>query len=232
MEQLDIEYRFCAPGGESSNFVIAIDPATMQMVAEDPPSLPSWTELEFMRCPNCPLDPATTTHCPVAKNLVKLVEFSQDWMSYDLIDVTVITADRCFSKSTSAQDAFASLMGLLTAASACPRTDFFKPMARFHLPFSAADETAIRVVSMFLLGQYFRRKAGEPVDLDLDGINQAYSDIARVNLSMAQRLRAIAKTDASNNALIGLDCFAKLVPCLIEDDLREYAYLFTRGGAR
>jgi hypothetical protein len=46
-------------------------------------------------------------------------------------------------------------MGLLIAGSSCPYTHFFKPMARFHLPFANKDETLWRAAATYLLARYF-----------------------------------------------------------------------------
>jgi hypothetical protein len=41
------------------------------------------------------------------------------------------------------------------ATSGCRYTAYFKPMARFHLPFANEEETAYRAISMYLLSQRF-----------------------------------------------------------------------------
>ena len=87
-----------------------------------------------------------------------------DLVSYDKVRVTVESEERSVVATLSAQQALASLMGLIMASSGCPRTAVFRPMARFHLPFSSESETAYRVAAMYLLAQHFiasrRRQAG------------------------------------------------------------------------
>ena len=58
-------------------------------------------------------------------------------VSYDQLRVVVETEERAVSANLSAQQGLASLIGLIMASSGCPRTAVFRPMARFHLPFSS-----------------------------------------------------------------------------------------------
>src|SRR5690606_40128032 len=67
----------------------------------------------------------------------------------------------------SAQQALASLMGLVMASSGFPKTAVFRPMARFHLPFSSESETAYRVAAMYLVAQHFAHRDGAPSDLKI-----------------------------------------------------------------
>jgi hypothetical protein len=162
----------------------------------------------------------------VAVCLVKLVPICKDLLSYDLIHVDVIMAERVISKDTSAQKGISSLMGLLMATSGCPRMSFLKPMARFHLPFASDEETLYRATSMYLLAQYFVRKQEQTADLELEGLLQIYHDIQIMNRAMAKRLRSISDKDSALNALVLLDIFAETLPDAIEDSLQEIRYLF------
>jgi hypothetical protein len=119
------------------------------------------------------------------------------------------------------------MMGLINAASGCPKLAFFKPMARFHLPLASQDETIYRAVSTYLLAQYFVRKAGGAADLDLHGLQQIYTDIQSINVSMARRLREASKTDSAVNALVILDMYAQIVPELIENSLVKLRPIFS-----
>ena len=104
--------------------------------------------------------------------------------------------------------------------------DFFKPMARFHLPLASAEETIYRATSMYLLAQYFLKKEGQEVDLDLAGLKEIYSNIRIINETMARRLRAISEKDVALNSLVILDVFAQTLPFVIEESLKEVRYLF------
>lgn len=132
-------------------------------------ALPPWTELGFHQCSNCPLSTAHTKHCPMAVRLVPLVALFDKVRSYDDVTAQVESDERTVTKRTSVQKVLRSLMGLLSASSDCPRIEFLKPMAHYHLPFSSREETVYRVVSTYLLAQYFLRQQGKPADAGLEG---------------------------------------------------------------
>jgi hypothetical protein len=117
-------------------------------------------------------------------------------------------------------------MGLLIAASHCPHTNFFKPMARFHLPLASEDETIYRATANFMLAQYFCKDSNPNPDFSLEGLNTIYHNMQLVNRAMAARLRATAQTDSSINAIILLDMYAKSMPHVIRSELEEIRPLF------
>ena len=90
------------------------------------------------------------SHCPAALHLSTVIDGFTDLVSYDKVRVDVESEERSVIATLSAQQALASLMGLIMASSGCPRTAVFRPMARFHLPFSSESETAYRVAAMYL----------------------------------------------------------------------------------
>lgn len=209
-------YRFEFPDGRSE--AVQIGPA-----ADAPARLPPWTELAFHQCANCPLSAAETTHCPMAVRLVPLVDLFDKVRSYDDVTAQVESDERTVTKRTSVQRVLRSLMGLLSAGSECPRIEFLKPMAHYHLPFSSREETVYRVVSTYLLAQYFLRQQGKAADAGLEGLKANYRELQRVNAGMAERLGAIRAEggDSSVNALVLLDLFAQSLPDSIDTELEE-----------
>jgi hypothetical protein len=99
-------------------------------------------------------------------------------------------------------------------------------MARYHLPFATQEETIFRVVSTYLLEQYFRHKQALSIDMELDNLKKVYGEIQIVNKAMSSRLRTIGIEDSAVNAVVLLDIFAKMMPYSIEDSLEEIRYLF------
>jgi hypothetical protein len=148
-------------------------------------------------------------------------------LSFDEVEMEVITPERVVTKSTTVQRAISSLMGLIMATSGCPHMAFLKPMARFHLPFATEEETIVRAVSTYLLAQYFRHKQSKDVDMDLARLKNIYKEIQTVNVAMASRLRSVSEKDSTVNAVILLDILAKTLPYTIEDSLEEIQYLFS-----
>ncbi len=155
-----------------------------------------------------------------------LVAQFEDLLSHDRVFLEVTTPERTISGETTIQRAVSSLMGLLLAASNCPHTVFFKPMARFHLPLASEEETIFRATSTYMLTQYFHQHSGREPDFSLTSLNQIYHNIQEVNHAMARRLRLVSKTDSSINAIILLDMYAKAMPYAIKQALDEISYLF------
>lgn len=210
-------YHFLFPDGRSES--LEAGAAAPQPLA----ALPPWTELGFHQCANCPLSTSDTKHCPMAVQLMPLVALFEKVRSYDDVTATVETDERTVTKRTSVQKVLRSLMGLLSASSDCPRIEFLKPMAHYHLPFSSREETVYRVVSTYLLSQYFLRQQGKAADAGLDGLKAHYRELQRVNAGMAERLGAIRAEggDSSVNALVLLDLFAQSLPDSIDTELEE-----------
>lgn len=208
-------YRFSFPDGRAESLDTAAGSAQA--------GLPPWTELGFHQCGNCPLSTAHTRHCPMAVRLVPLVALFEKVRSYDDVTAQVESDERTVTKRTSVQKVLRSLMGLLSASSDCPHIEFLKPMAHYHLPFSSREETVYRVVSTYLLAQYFLRQQGKPADAGLEGLKAHYRELQQVNQGMAARLGAIRheQGDSSVNALVLLDLFAQSLPDSIDADLEE-----------
>jgi hypothetical protein len=192
--------------------------------------LPAWTELGFHQCANCPLSTADTKRCPMAVRLVPLVALFQRVRSYDDVTAQVESDERTVTRRTSVQKVLRSLMGLLSASSDCPHIEFLKPMAHYHLPFSSREETVYRVVSTYLLAQYFLRQQGKAADEGLQGLKAHYRALQQVNQGMAARLGAIRDEggDSSVNALVLLDLFAQSLPDSIDADLEELMPAFQK----
>ena len=226
MKTIVYKYSFKFPSGREETFCIRLDAHSLTPLDKPSSPPPDWTRLEFKQCENCPLEPSEDAYCPLAVNLVDLVTRMGDVVSYDEVYVTVNLDDRQVVRSSTAQEGISSLMGLITATSGCPHTIFFKPMARFHLPFATAEETCYRVATMYMLAQYFRWQNDLEVDLDLDYLQRFYTQVAKINHGIAERLRAEKREDGTVNALVLLDMYVKSVPHTIKDTLATLSPLF------
>lgn len=221
MTSFALTYRFALPNGRERVFPLRLarDNAALPAPAVDNP--PSWTALPFQQCAGCPLANTGATHCPAALHLSSVIDGFTDVISYDQVGVTVETEERSISATLPAQQALASLMGLLIAASGCPKTAVFRPMARFHLPFANESETAYRVAAMYLIAQHFAARAGSETDITLKSLETIYRDIHVVNRGLAHRLRAATRQDAIVNAIVLLDVNTSLIPAAIHEILDE-----------
>ena len=219
MDPRVITYRFDAKDGTQAEFDLVLDRDTLQL---PPPEgdLPEWTALEFRQCPNCPLDPAEHPRCPSAAHLPRLIHTFNHLVSHDKVRVEVTTVERTFIQEVSMQKGIGTLMGLIMATSGCPITAFFRPMARFHLPFSTQDETIYRATGTYMLLDYFRTRAGgKEADRDLEGLAEVYERVHTLNGAFFDRVKVAARTDSSLNAVVHLDMFALMLPLQARKEL-------------
>ena len=218
-------YQFNFPDKESIELNIEVDSLTVTLQPNDE-ELPFWTALDFNQCSNCPLNIEKNAFCPVAKNLVPLLNVSNSLVSYDEVNVIITTADRTISANTTMQRAMSSILGLIMATSPCPHLEFLKPMARFHLPLASEEETIYRTTSMYMLAQYFRHQQGMSFEMGFKGLTENYAKLKIINRALANRIRAAIKQDATVNAIILLDLLSQAVTWSIEDQLDELQPLF------
>lgn len=227
MGSIDIQYRLVLHNGQTETIDIRLDKQTLERVNLGDSSPPAWAELAFEQCPHCPLSPQQHPHCPVAVGLADIAHRFDQLVSFDEIDLEVITEERQVTQHTTAQRAISSLLGLSIATSGCPHTAYFKPMARFHLPLASEENTIYRAAGMYLLAQFFLKKEGSASDPGLLGLRKIYENLHQVNLCIAKRLKSATVTDSSVNAIVLLDSFTNTLPYVIEDHLDEIAYLFS-----
>jgi hypothetical protein len=215
-----IEYRYKFKGGLTKTFTLHLDRDTLGLLVERRPDPPVWALLTHQQCQNCPLDVELHPYCPVALNFVEIAEQFRDMVSHEDVAVTVTTEDRTYTKDTTIQQGLSSLIGIIMTTSGCPVLEHLKPMVRFHLPFASLDETVFRMVSMYLVVQYYRNQDGQKAEWTLDGLMRVYGEVGIVNRDFANRLRDAAKKDANINALVNLDCFASMMPLVADDTLK------------
>lgn len=226
MKTLDFSYIFTLEDQKKEIFNLHLDSETLKLITTLPPSLPEWVQLDFHQCPHCPLDVKHSPNCPVALNLLGITQRFDQLLSYDYVHIHVDTQDRSISQDTTVQRGLSSLLGLLMATSGCPLMDFFKIMARFHLPFASTEETIWRAISTYMLAHYFLKKENVTFEFDFQNLSDIYTQIQLVNRTMAERLRKACQQDSMVNALILLDLFAKEIVPVIEESLDEIRQYF------
>jgi hypothetical protein len=214
-------YRFLFDERDDIEFKVVLDRETLNLMREVTNHHPPWTRLDYEKCPNCPLDPETQECCPVAVNLEEIIDFFKSSISYEEVDVVIDSGARNYMKHTSLQKGISSLMGIYMVTSGCPILGKLKPMVRYHLPFATLEETRYRVISMYLLAQYFLHKRGERPDWELRNLVRIYNDVRTVNKQFRKRLLHIEVEDASVNALAILDSFAEFVPFTITENMLD-----------
>ncbi|NTV13298.1 MAG: hypothetical protein HGA96_05120 [Desulfobulbaceae bacterium] len=223
---ISIRYTFRFQGREPEVFNLLLDGRKLTLQNRPQQELPDWVALGFEQCPHCPLNPAEIPCCPVAVNLMDTVHRFEGVKSYDRLLLEVISRERTITQETSAQGGISSLVGLLCSTSGCPHTDFFKPMARFHLPLASGSETLFRAAGMYVLAQYFRHQGGLEAELELGGLVTIYRNMHTLNVKIAKRLQSATRTDSSVNAIVLLDVFTHVLPYEIEEQMGQIRHLF------
>lgn len=214
-------YRFDIPDSDPVVVTLDFDPRTYLLEVPALVERAPWMDINCHKCPNCTLPPETR-YCPTAVGLADFLPDFTSRLSHERVHVVVETANRTIHSKTSLQAGLASLIGLISATSGCPRTRFLRPLARFHLPFADERETLFRVFSSWLLTSYVhQRLVGRQAPQSMDGLKRLYEELSVVNASLAQRLRTVASRDALLNAIIILDSFAQMAPVNIEGQLED-----------
>jgi len=226
MDVIKIRYCFELDTQRREIVDLRLDPRTLEVINQQSADLPAWTRLEFHQCTHCPLHAEDHPHCPVAVNISLVIGRFDTVVSHNEIDLQVITTERIVSQRTTVQRAISSLLGLLFAASGCPHTGYLKPMARFHLPLASEEDTFYRAAGMYLLAQYFLRQEGRTGTLQLDGLKDIYSNLHKLNVMIAERIRSATQADSSVNAVILLDMISNIIPIVIEEHLEKLRPLF------
>lgn len=107
-------------------------------------------------------------------------------------------------------------MGLILATSACPILARMRPLAHMHMPFVTPTEMVYRFVSMHLMGHFLR---GKPAGLN--GLDELFSDIDRVNHAFFARLNRAVQRDAGINALVSLQSHSMLTSMSIKPEMEN-----------
>lgn len=226
MDTICFEYQFKFSDGSVREFRVEINPDTM-IALEDPNyQPPDWTKLETHQCSHCPYNKADKPYCPVAKSIARVAEAFKADISHTETTVMVKTENRFYGKRTDIQIGLQSLFGLMMATTECSHMDLFKPMARYHLPFSTLDETVVRIIGKYLIAQYLKTQKGQTPALDMQELIDGYANVSIVNRAMIQRVRSISKGDADKNAIIILDGFAALLPMELQSGLETLSKIF------
>jgi hypothetical protein len=220
------KYQFDFPDGKQKSFLVDFDNKSLQSELVNENHYPDWAQLEFHQCESCPLTSEDYLYCPLAVNLVPIIYWCKDLVSYSEVDVTITSTEREVRAHTSLQRAVSSLLGLLMSSSACPKMKFLRPLARFHLPLATHEETIFRAASATFLKNYFDAEQSKSDQELLTELKQHYQELQNINQFIAERIRGATKCDAAVNAIVILDVLSKSVSFSIDASLKQIRYLF------
>jgi hypothetical protein len=224
----EFDYIFQFDDGSTIEYPIALDPETLSLIPKEFKLTPNgWTRLDHQQCDNCPLTMESHSHCPIAVNIMELVETFKTVFSYHDCTVICKTTERTYLKKTSVMEGLSAIFGVIMATSDCPRMEFLKPMARFHLPFSTIEETTVRTTCMFLLSQYFKHKDDKDMIFDFKTLEQHYARVQQVNEGILKRIKSIGSEDADKNAIITLHSLSQFLSMEIDYSLGSLEYIFS-----
>jgi len=223
------DYQFQFEDGYTKNYHIALDPKTLSLIPDEHRHQPQdWTKLNYKQCSICPLVIDSHPFCPIAVNIMELVETFKDVLSYHNCTILCETEDRTYSKNTSIMEGLSAIFGVIMATSDCPIMNFLKPMARFHLPFSSVEETTVRTASMYLLSLYFRYKdQSDIIKIDFKTLENHYVQVRQVNEGIIKRISNVSKQDADKNAIVTLHSLSLFLSMEIDYSLSSLEYIFT-----
>ncbi len=226
-----IFYEFHFSSDHIERFDVQLDSRTCELLSPIPSSPPSWTRMSTHQCGCCSLEKKTTPYCPVAVNISSLVNSFKNIISVKKCVVRCKTPERTYLKKTSTMEGLSSVLGVIMATSNCPVMVPFRPMARFHLPFSTIEETIVRSVSMYLLRQYFEQQSGRPPDMNLVGLQEHYDKVRLLNEGLLKRISDLSlKKDSDKNALLIFHSLSQLLAMESYTSLKSIAYLFSGQG--
>jgi len=222
-----IRYMFNFENQNSHRFDLTLDPRSMVIVDAGLEKTPSWTALDYHQCRCCPLDKKEHPNCPLAVNMAKIVSRFKEIISHAPCTVRCITPERTYIKKTTVTEWLSSILGIVMATSNCPVMELFKPMARFHLPFSTMEETLVRSTSLYLLRQYFEYTKKRSPDLGLKKFNEHYQNVQQVNNGLFARINSLNKKDSDKNAILVFHSLAQILSMEIKTNLQSIEHLFS-----
>ncbi|MFH0781062.1 MAG: hypothetical protein V2B20_03790 [Pseudomonadota bacterium] len=220
-------YTFLLPDQRTIEFAVTIDPVS-QEINTCPLCPAAWARLGYHQCPPCPLRETEHRFCPVALSIADLVTTFKDTASYVKCTVTCVSKERTVIKQTIVQEGLASILGLLMAVSGCPIMGFFKPLARFHLPFASVDESLFRIVALYMLRQYYLKDGAMGESFYFDDIKNHYAQVKQVNKGILERILSITALDADKNAIVTLNSLGQILEMEFDTDLESLQYLFLK----
>jgi hypothetical protein len=220
-DEMLFKYTFHISEHKIKEFTVKVDKDTLTVVRDEGDSYPEWTQLELFKCNHCPLDSSNIKYCPVAINLVDVINEFKDFNSFDECEVKVETPARNYSKFTSLQSGVSSLLGMMMVTSGCPVMGMLKPMFNFHLPFATLEETEVRIFSFYLLAQYVKWKRGGAPDWEMEKLSKIYEDIRILNHNVSKRIADLESKDTSINSIIVLNNFADYVTFTLDETMLD-----------
>jgi hypothetical protein len=219
-----IDYSFSMEKAELS-YAVNIDRADSSKTPSV--GMPEWVQLDHNKCTNCPLTSKDHPCCPAAVDLKNVIDDFQTLPATTKAMVKVSTKQRQYAKQTSLEEGVRALIGVVMASSGCPILSNLKPLVKNHLPFTSQEEYITRMVSSYLLQQYFKYKDGQQPDWDLQGLIEANKQLQLVNHAFWQRIYPICEKDSNIKAFLSFFALSSSVSQTLDAQLQKIKPQFT-----
>ncbi|MBI5767016.1 MAG: hypothetical protein HZA93_04425 [Verrucomicrobia bacterium] len=227
-ESTSITYDFAFDDGTAFHFEVPLQGWVETPQSREQP-LPAWTELATDICTNCPLAGTGRKYCPAAVDLHAAAAKFRTIASYQRARVSVVVGHRTYVSECDMNTGLRSLFGLYMALSGCPITSRLRPLALRHLPFASMNETLSRVVSHYLLKQYFVMKSGGTPDWELKELMALYDALDLVSSAFVSRVGHASERDSNLNAICDFATFSRVYVMALDELLKEDKELFLKG---
>ena len=141
-----MRYRFNLPNGLRETFDLFFEDGDFRLLNPVPKARAVLGRTQFQPLRELPVArPPRTRTARQPPSSCRSWKRSRRLVSYDEIRVDVLTAERSITQTTTAQQALASLFGLILSSSGCPRTAFLQAHGALS---PAARERARNAVSL------------------------------------------------------------------------------------
>lgn len=204
-EELSIEF----PDGKRQTFFFNFT-RSGRHVPEPRRDPAPWTNLEFHKCPGCPLTEAV---CPAARSLESTLMKLHGHTSVEIVRATAIdSSERTVEVKWPLQQVASVFVQLAVFSGGCPIGDKMRPYVQDLRPFATTAEMTRHMVSKMLL------KHRGAVDPSLKLIRDQMEPLHAIFTNLARRLtdQVTPDGDAIPNAIARLDAFAYLLAMQID----------------
>jgi hypothetical protein len=204
--------------GCTETFYIELTRTGTYVLPEMPTEPSPWTDLEFCKCPCCPLS-AAFERCPAAESLETTLLRLRARNSCEVVNAVITDgANRSTTVQWQLQEVGSTFVQLAVFASSCPVGRKFKSLLRDLRPFATSNELGQHLISKFLL-----KYRGE-VDETKREVMDQLEPLRIVFQSLSKRLSGIGGEqggDAVANSIINLDAFALNISVHLEEAFEE-----------
>jgi hypothetical protein len=101
-------YKFIFKNGVEREFKIELDSVTLNIMQTGDKACPEWTKLNCFKCPNCILDERQYEFCPIAVNMVEVIDYFNNFVSHEPVEVIVTADERKYIKRVTLQHGVSS----------------------------------------------------------------------------------------------------------------------------